>query len=897
MGFIQRRLLKAVLAVVQFPRATLLICAALLAVSVGAALTRLTINTDEDRLFSSHVGFFRNYLDYIAKFPENEAVYVMVQPADPQHPPPLERWTAIAETIAGRMRAMTKLVSSVEYRTPVNELGSDALLFSDRQTLLQSFQDAQTELAPLIQVWGGRPNMLLSSLAASPMQQFIVGMSLVDPDAQKAQFAQLLADSWTSAIQTGRAQPPDLVALRAQTPTDLGYSYVSDQTDPMNHLLLIGVYLNDADSSLDAGGQQVDAVHKAADEAAADFPDFRIGITGRPVLADDEMRTSDRDSTRAEILALIVIFAGLVLFLRSFWMAAVAEISLAVAIGWTFGWTTISVGELNLLSLVFLITLIGIGMDYLVQILTRYRREMVLYERPAAIWARVFRHVSPPICTACLGAAGAFFVSIFTNFTGAAELGIIAGGGLLLCLASGYTVLPALLVIFPPHAGPVQTAKRYAEPKPRSAISRLVLPACWVLALALIVPFSNRTTFNPNLLDMQAQNLDSVQLVRKLQTWSAVVMTPDLPMLRRVHDAVAASPLVASLDSVVDAQNNYAWLKTHQGELPKIDWTDPAPVDAANLPGMAAAANSLADKMAGAKFDAAAASLRRFAAALKGSAAGPLTQWQNLFVDQLKRLWSQFFPAPLEINKLPDELRNHLVSADGYYALYITPTQNLWKRELLVSFMADVEARVNQIPGHPAVTGIASDIYHSTSAIESAFFWSTVYALSLVLVLVFVDLRSVRQTLLTVSVLGLGLPMLVGLMGLLHIDWNFANFFGLPILIGAGHEYGVFMTHRYREVKNDPRRVWGSWDTSDRALLLCAFVTTSSFAFFWALGHHEGLKSLGLVMALGTACIYLAAILVVRPLLKWRIERAGHWMGKSGTKNAPELPSTASAAK
>jgi len=107
--------------------------------------------------------------------------------------------------------------------------------------------------------------------------------------------------------------------------------------------------------------------------------------------------------------------------------------------------------------------------------------------------------------------------------------------------------------------------------------------------------------------------------------------------------------------------------------------------------------------------------------------------------------------------------------------------------------------------------------------------------------------------------------MLIGLMGLFNIKWNFANFFGLPILIGAGHEYGVFMMHRYREVLHDPRRVWLSWDVSDRALLLCAFVTTSSFAFFWALGHHEGLKSLGLVMALGTACIYLAAILVVRP--------------------------------
>jgi hypothetical protein len=81
------------------------------------------------------------------------------------------------------------------------------------------------------------------------------------------------------------------------------------------------------------------------------------------------------------------------------------------------------------------------------------------------------------------------------------------------------------------------------------------------------------------------------------------------------------------------------------------------------------------------------------------------------------------------------------------------------------------------------------------------------------------------------------------------------------------------MVHRYRETMHNPRRVWGRWDVSDQALLLCAFITSSSFGFFWLLGHHEGLKSLGWVMAVGTACIYLATILVVRPLLKWRLAR------------------------
>jgi predicted RND superfamily exporter protein len=190
-----------------------------------------------------------------------------------------------------------------------------------------------------------------------------------------------------------------------------------------------------------------------------------------------------------------------------------------------------------------------------------------------------------------------------------------------------------------------------------------------------------------------------------------------------------------------------------------------------------------------------------------------------------------------------------------------------------MAFVTDVESRVAQVPGSPDVTGIAPNIYHSTRSIRRSFYIAALYALLWIVVLVLLDLRNIVHTLLAVSVLGLGLPMLIAIMGLLEETWNFANFFGLPILIGAGHEYGVFMVHRYREVLHNPKRVWRRWDAADRALLLCAFVTSSSFGFFWALGHHRGLKSLGLVMALGTACIYIATVLVLRPLLKWLLER------------------------
>jgi predicted RND superfamily exporter protein len=877
MGVIQHWLLTSVLRVVKYPRRTLVICGIILVACVLLALTRLSIDTDQDKLFSPQVAFFKTYIEYENKFPENEALYVLIQPTDKSHVPPLARWSALADRIAARIGTLKSVVEHVEGRTTISSLGPYALLFQDNASLRQEFQDVNGQLVPLARLFGERPTGLMAAFGGSPIQRFLAAMSLAPADAEKAKFISILADSWTDTIKKHKAQVPDLVELRAQDPGDLGYSYVQDQTDPSNHILLISVYLIDDESSMDSESAQVAAVREAARQEAADFPEFQVAVTGAPALDADTASTSTNDSTRAEIVALIAIFIGLSVALRSIWLAVAAEICLVVAIGWTFGWTTISVGELNILSIVFLITLIGIGMDYLVQILTRYRLEARRYERPAAIWSRVFRHVSPPICTACLGAAGAFFVAVFTDFRGAAELGIIAGGGLLLCLASGYTVLPALLVLFPPKIARVQPTRRYeVENTHRSAVRRLTLPAIWIVLLAIIVPFGTRTYFNPNLLDMQAKNLESVIMVRKLQTWNAVVMSNDLRMLRKVRDAAQTSPLVASTESVLNALDNYTWLTDHKNQLPAIDWAYPAELTQADLTAIATAADFLAGNWS--QFPDTVKSLRQFTSALSASQTSPRTQsdlsaWQLSFAKQLRNLLSQFSPPPLDIRRLPSALRNHLVSADGTYALYVWPTEGLWQREPLRRFVTDVEDRIAAIPDHPQLTGMAPHIYHSTKAIEVSFYKATAYALILVLILVMLDLRSIPQTLITVSVLGIGLPMLVGLMGLFGITWNFANFFGLPILIGAGHEYGVFMTHRYREAISHRRRVWTKWDVSDRALLLCAYVTISSFAFFWALGHHQGLKSLGLVMALGTTCIYLAAVMVVRPLLKWNIEK------------------------
>jgi predicted RND superfamily exporter protein len=890
MGFVQRRILTGVLAVVSHPWITLGIVFITVAVCIGATLAWLTISTDQNKLFSSKPWFFHDYLEFIHRFPENEAVYIVIEPKNPVDQPSVLQWAAAADQITNRLRSLPEVVDAY-CRIPLDELGRQAILFEDPKLLPQSMAGAKG-LGELATIWGARPK-LVALLGRTPIERSLAGAA-ARPTEETAAFITHLVDSWDQAIRhpdkalTVGNGVVDFRAISASDPSELGYFYVPDETDHSRHRILIQVYPERKFNSLTAVTQTIDAIRDAAVDAGNAFPEFHVGVTGRPALEADQMAATDKDSHKAEIVALIVVFIGMSIMLRSMWLALAAEIALGVGIGWTFGWATAVIGELNLLSLVFLIALIGIGMDYLVQILSRYRLEARRYPRPRAVWTRVFKYVGPPINTACLGAAGAFLVAVFTDFRGAAELGIIAGAGLILCLLSGYIVLPALLTIFPAKLHPLDASDRYKPAQPKRRAQWLILPLVWIALLLIGSRFMPRAHFDPGLIDLQVPDLESVKLIRTLQTWSAVVLDRDPEKLPQVRDAVSSLPLVASTESILDAQDNASWLQQHAAEIPAIDWSDPTPVSDSDFHAISEKARKLADVFhppgPSAKLPVnptkaiAALSLRQFAYDIDqlsgpnaGSAAARLSTWQRIFVQEVHDLIDQFRPGSLNLDAVPSRMREHFESTDGYFALYIKPAQDLWNDENLNAFESSVEAAVAKVPDVPHVTGIASNVYHTTGAIHDAFFHSTVYALALIFLLVFLDFRRLGPTLLAISVLAMGLPMLVALMGLFNTSWNFANFFGLPILIGAGHEYGVFMVHRYLEAAKYPRRTWRKWDVSDRALLLCGFITSSSFGFFWLLAEHRGLKSLGLVMSLGTACIYLATIAVLRPILKWRL--------------------------
>ncbi len=912
-----RKILKHTLRLIRYPRTILVIGLLAAVASTFFAVANHRVSTNENKLFSPHVPFFRQYLTFIHEFPENEAAYVVIQARDPAHPPSSGRWIALARAITIRLRLLTADVVSVDSHVPLHRLGTQSLLFA-KWRIVKKAAASQARLAPLFQIWGSRPNLLTGLLGTSRMERFLRGAAARPPDATTALFVKELCVSWMAAIKHNGLSPlsmPNLNVLApasSRSPAAKGYYYIHPADNAGRHILLIKVYPKFTYDSLAAVSAPLIQIHKAIRSAARPFHAmFRVGLTGRPVLSADEMRITTHDTNWAEIVAMTVVFLGLAAMLKSIRMALFAAFSLAVAIAWTFGYATLVVGRLNLLSTVFVIALIGIGMDYLIQILVRYRREARRYERDAAVWARVFRYATPPVLTACLGAAGAFGVAMFTNFRGDAELGIIGGGGLLLCLLAGYTILPALLVLFPPRLKRVHASARYSDDRPAPTAGRhyFIGPVLWIGTLLALLPLGLRIGFNPNLLDLQAPGLKSVELIHQMPSWYAVVLSRSLRSLAPIQhtlnaDSRIAGTAIKSTSSLLDARQKQRYLAAHGYALAAIRWQPPAPILPVRLSRIASAAELLASKMSAAKNAAGrtARLLHQFAAALRRVSAGPpalsgavcsrLSAWQTAFMHRLHMLARTLNPGPLNIAQLPAVVRRHYVSPGGVYALYITPRFDLWHQATLHRFVVALQGdghRPGLVPAKADLTGIAVQLFHSTRAIRGAFVSATVMALALVVLLVFLDLRRLRQTLVTVSVLGLGLPMLIGIMGVTGLQWNFANFFAMPILIGAGHEYGVFMMHRYRETLHNPRRVWRFWDVSERALLLCAFVTCSSFGFL-ALARDRGIASLGLIMAIGIACIYLSAEFVLRPLLTWHLARSGVYQntGKISPQDADD---------
>ena len=107
-----------------------------------------------------------------------------------------------------------------------------------------------------------------------------------------------------------------------------------------------------------------------------------------------------------------------------------ATICLLVGLAYTFGFATLTIGHLNILTITFLPMLIGLAIDFGVHLVTRYEEELRHGRSPEEALTKAMVFTGQGIFTGAFTTAGAFLAMSFTNFKGIQEMGVICGSSI-----------------------------------------------------------------------------------------------------------------------------------------------------------------------------------------------------------------------------------------------------------------------------------------------------------------------------------------------------------------------------------------------------------------------------------------------------------------------------------
>lgn len=617
---------------------------------------------------------------------------------------------------------------------------------------------------------------------------------------------------------------------------------------------------------------------------------LKVAFTGMPAHVLTETETVYKDVGGAGIVSILLVTIILLAGFRSLKKMIVGVIPILSGLIITLGLISITVGRLNLISSSMLAVLFGIGIDFGIYLIQRTEEELGngLDIKDAVHMSVVL--TSKSIVTAGLTTSLAFFAIGFSRFIGYKELGITAGMGILVMLCTTFLIMPALLFIIkvePRKYNIAGTIENEASPKRHRMMQFIVLTAGIVTALCI---FSiSKIKMDYNVLKMLPRDTESTSYQLKMEEASdfkmSSVMVTDksLEGLKRITDKMKSLPTVSRIDSLAslipDRQaekikviaryreylNNfsipYIYKETsaagYSEELKKLL---PVFEDAQEkafsggradlvekLEKLIANINYLIDRLDGNGKDSALSRTTGFERQLfveisKGT--GLVSAWLN--------------PALITEKSFSEKFINRFKSPQGTFVAYVNPRGSIWDVDFLDKFVGELKNISDNITGFPVTHRVF--VRQAASAITEAM----LYSFLMVIVLLFIDFRSVKIVALSLVPLCIGLAWLQGLLYALGITYNVANIAGLPLLLGLGVVYGVRIIHRWLE-KPDSTAFIAAKTTGKGVFFAATATMIGLFSIVFA--RHNGVSSFGKILLFGLAMCLITALCVLPAIL------------------------------
>ncbi len=863
----------------------------LAALSLWFTATHLQFNTLREDLISKDMKFHVQYQQYRERFKDFDGMIVVVEGEQPH------AMKQFADQVVERLRSRPGISSEIYYKVDTDYFKDKSLLFLEPDALeqladkLKSHQDflEQVNASPGL-------NMLLKSLnreiSTGVVDTLLTDMlGTEDEEEEKGDAADLgllisLLGQMTRQLEGDtvyRSPWGNFLAEEESHPLrEDGYLVSDDER-------LLFILLNPRETEGDFAGSKnaIEGIRAIVRELAPGFPEVKVGMTGGEVISSDEMFTTHSDVKNASKYALAGVALLFIIFYRRVTEPLLAVFTLMVSIAWAMGYTTLAVGHLNIISVVFTTILIGLGIDFGIHILCRYREERRLGNEAYLAMRNTLQQTGRGNLAGAVTTAIAFGAMVFTDFVGIVELGIIAAGGIVLCLLGMVLLLPALICLEERWRKPVYTLpKRVGK---RDALFEKIYSHYYLIifvSLALLTwcgYVSKDLYFDYNLLNMQAKGTEAVQYEMKIienakrASWNAALVADNIEDAKEKYRVLKAMPSVGKVESLLAAipENQENRIREVKALAPLIDSFQVEPEDEPfSLRAIRATMKKIRFKLRkkekeGEQDDVYEAShrARQLDEALENTdpetATTRLKEFSRaLFVDYRKKiadLKQSVHPTPVKLKELPQDLQDRFVSTDGKYLLLVYPSINIWEREAMEKFLYEMR-RID-----PTVTGNAVHMFESSRLMMDAYIRAGLYALAAIVLYLILTLRNFKTTLLVLIPTLAGAILTLGLMRLTGIQFNLANLVILPLILGIGVVDGVHILHRFREEPECDKNVISK--STGQAVILTSLTTMIGFGSLMV-ADHQGVYSVGLVLALGVGSCMITSITLLPALMK-----------------------------
>ena len=808
------------------PRRIAIVCLLATALAIGLVV-RIPVSADLLDVMPENTPSIVAFTNFLRDFGILNGLVVVVESAEPSVDDLVTAVQALGEQLS-----VSPYVTSVDY----NLLQPGSRFVAEHFPLYLD-EDSVTRLAVRLSPEGIRAQMqrnreaLLSPLA-SPVEGDLIGR---DP------------------LNIRELVQASLLARLPATSLDLSTGYYLDRS---HRLALLTVRPSGSVRDMAFVRGLYGEVSRIAAQAVAPAglsSRLRVSFAGGYARAAEALGVIWQDMVVSFSVSFVLVMLVLYLAFRpSLIVMAIFVVTLFASLAWTLLLAYLLYGTLNIITSIVAAMLIGLFVDYIIQTFRRFRESFRRDGNARRAMEQTLAGTGKAILSGALTTSVAFFSVVVTSFRGLHELGVVAGFGILFCLAATLFLLTSLLAWLA-QSRPAFLLTEHAADLGVAWMARLVdrngrvLVAGFALLLVASIAAATRIGFDASLESVGLRN-SAVQLVeervgrvlgRRGEPLFVVARAADDDGLGRDFDALEGQGARWKRAGVVGSVSSLGMLLPP----PSVQRDVTSRLAAAGLaeqidgPSLAKALRVEMDRQGlvpEASLDAYAAGLARAVATREEV-------------------------GPREYAQAKDPRAAYYYNPKARaLAAHLTPPGPRWDQATLARLSDDVGALGPDF----RLVGPAMFL----GEIRQAIIWEAGLAVVLsfagnllILRMHFITWRRVWLVMLPVTV---GTVLTVGAMGIFRLPFNFFNVAGIALIFGFGVDYGIYLMQAHLEGTSNASPGPEAVRTIGTSILLCAATTLAGCGSLIT-SHYRGLASIGVVLCFGALFCLLATLFLL----------------------------------